>query len=280
MKKPLTTLILFFSIILVHAQSSFHGYVVDADTGNPLAYVSIGVVATSVGTVSNEKGQFNLVFNKTVKGADSVKFSMVGYKDVTYKVSDFRKQFSQGKVRVSMKSEKIVMKEVVIKPHKSKKKFLGNTTRSKMFGMGFGTKDVGAEIGVIIPVKNESAFLESFNFFVSHNSYDSLAFRVKLYKLKNGMPDGHILNDNVIIKIGKITGNISVDLTRYNILVSNDFLACIEWLDRKGPPTGRILNISAGLFGSTYIKTASQGNWGVKEGVGVGINVEADITKY
>ncbi len=279
MKKSLITLILCLSILLVHAQSSFHGFVVDADTGNPLAYVSIGVVATSVGTVSNEKGEFSLVFNKTIKGADSVKFSMVGYKDVAYKVSDFGKQFSQGKVWVSMKSKEIALVEVVIKPRKNKEKFLGNKTQSKMLGGGFGTKDVGSEIGVIIPVKNEEAYLENLNFFISHNSYDSLTFRVKLYKLKGGMPDESILNANVIIKIGKVTGNITVDLTKYNIVVSDDFLACIEWLDRKGPPTGRILNISAALLGSTYIKTASQGVWVVKKGAGLGINVKADITK-
>jgi len=279
MKKSITVLILCLSILVCRSQNSFHGTVVDADTEIPLAYVSIGAVATSVGTVSNEKGEFNLAFNETIKDVDSVKFSMVGYKDLAYKVIDFRKQFGKGEVRLRLKRESIGLKEVVIKTHKSKGKFLGNTTQSKMLGGGFGKKDVGSEIGVIIPVKNESAFLESFNFFVSHNSYDSLTFRVKLYKLKNGMPDESIMKDNIIIKIGKVTGNISVDLTKYNIVVNSDFLACIEWLDRKGPATACILNISAGLFGSTYIKTASQGVWVVKKGVGLGINVKADMTK-
>jgi hypothetical protein len=275
----LTFILCFFSIVLAHAQNLFHGNIVDADSGGPIAYVSIGVVGTSIGTVSSERGEFNLVFNETIKDADSVKFSMIGYKEVTFKVADFRKQFKQTVLRIIMKSQGIQLNEVTIKPHKTKEKFLGNRTKSKMFGGGFGTKDVGSEIGVVIQVKNEQAFLESFNFSISHNTYDSLTFRVKLYNLKNGMPTEPILKHNVIIKIGKVTGNISVDLTKYNLLVSDDFLACIEWLDRKGPPTGRILNISAGLFGSTFIKTASQGVWVIKKGAGLGINVKAEIIK-
>ena len=280
MKKLILTSLLCVSfIVLVYAQNLVRGTVINVDNGEPIAYVSIGVVATSVGTVSNEKGEFNLMLTKTINDADSVKFSIVGYNDVMYKVADFNKLFSHGVLRISMKRKEIALVEVVIKPRKNKEKLLGNKTESKMLGGGFGTKDVGSEIGVIIPVKNEEAYLEGLNFFISHNNYDSLTFRVKLYKLKNRMPDEAILNANVIIKIGKVTGIISADLTKYNIVVSEDFLACIEWLDRKGPSKGRILNISAALFGSTYIKTASQGVWMVKKGAGLGINVKANITK-
>ena len=94
--------------------------------------------------------------------------------------------------------------------------------------------------------------------------------------MKNDQPNEDILHDNVIIKVGKTTGNITIDLSRYNIVVDDNFLICIEWLDRKGQP-GSILNISAGLFGSTYIKIASQGVWVVKKGIGLGFNVKADI---
>lgn len=125
-------------------------------------------------------------------------------------------------------------------------------------------------------MKHQNTLIENFNFFISHSTYDSLAFRVKIYKMKNDQPNEDILHDNVIIKVGKTTGNITIDLSRYNIVVDDNFLICIEWLDRKGQP-GSILNISAGLFGSTYIKIASQGVWVVKKGIGLGFNVKADI---
>ena len=277
MKKLMFFLLVFhLQSLNVFAQNIFTGLVVDSDTGSPLPYVSIGIINTSTGTVSNEKGEFKIALNSEINNNDTLKFSSIGYQSVSYTVANVRKQFNVESIHISMKKGIIELKQIVIRSTSSKEKILGNKTQSKAFGGGFGTKDVGSEIGVVIPVKQENTFIENFNFFVSHNTYDSLTFRVKIYNLKDGKPDEDILHDNVIIKIGKETGNISTDLTKYNITVNQDFLICIEWLDRKGPP-GSILNISAGLLGSTYIKTASQGVWIIKKGVGLGLNVKASM---
>lgn len=258
------------------AQNLFKGVVVDSDTGNPLPYVNIGIVNSSVGTVSNERGEFTLPLTQEIKSSDTLRFSSIGYQSFSWQVSEVKKQFNGESMVVKMKKATIELKQIVISSKGSKEKILGNKTQSRAFGGGFGTKDLGSEIGVMIPIKHQNTLIENFNFFISHNTYDSLTFRVKIYKMKNDRPYEDILHNNVIIKVGKTTGNISVDLLPYNIVADDNFLICIEWLDRKGQP-GSILNISAGLFGSTYIKTASQGVWVVKKGVGLGFNVKANI---
>lgn len=278
MRRLIIISILFYlQLTTGNAQNLFKGVVVDSDTGSPLPYVNIGIVNSGVGSVSNDKGEFILAITQEIKSTDTLRFSSVGYQSVSYQISAVKKQFNGESMAVKMKKATIELKQVVINGKGSKEKILGNKTQSKAFGGGFGSKDVGSEIGVMIPIKHQNALIENLNFFISHNTYDSLVFRVKIYKMKNDQPSEDMLHNDVIIGVGKkITGKISVDLTKYNIVVDDNFLVCIEWLDRKGQPAS-LLNISAGLFGSTYIKTASQGVWVIKKGIGLGLNVKANI---
>ena len=56
-------------------QQLIEGKIVDAETGQPIPFASIGVVGTSKGTSSNLSGQFTL----TITGSASLKITCVGY---------------------------------------------------------------------------------------------------------------------------------------------------------------------------------------------------------
>lgn len=59
-------------------QSTIEGRVVDAESGKPIPFVSIGILGTSKGTSSNLNGQFTLSISKPV----TLKFSCVGYESL------------------------------------------------------------------------------------------------------------------------------------------------------------------------------------------------------
>jgi hypothetical protein len=176
---------------------------------------------------------------------------------------------------VALEESATQLNSVVVSAKQRKIRILGNTTESKKFSGGFGSKDLGSQIGIRVRVGKKEVFLDKFNFFIAYNTFDSLTFRVNVYKMEDGKPTENLLHDNVIIRLGKETGEQSVDLSKYNIVADDDFLIALEWLEKSGPPNG-IFNISASLFSSsTYIRKTSQAGWAIKKGIGLGLNVTA-----
>ena len=87
------------------------GLVVDAKTGQPISGVSVFLDRTTVGTITNSEGKYNIETNKK---ADKIDFSFLGYQ------TEFR-TFSEGKVQtinVNLKLSSISLDEVVVKPGK------------------------------------------------------------------------------------------------------------------------------------------------------------------
>lgn len=63
----------------VKAQVSLQGQVIDAQTGEPLSYVNIGIVNGSIGTVSGVAGEFKLTSTEALPDSSVLRFSMIGY---------------------------------------------------------------------------------------------------------------------------------------------------------------------------------------------------------
>ena len=75
----------------------------------------------------------------------------------------------------------------------------------------------------------------------------------------------------IIIETDIKTGIVSVDLTPYDIVVEDDFVVAIEWVEDLG--IGNLL-FSAGFFGSNlFARVASQGQWERIGVAAIGMNV-------
>jgi len=59
MKSGYIFLLIIFLSFELHSQL-FSGRVIDSKSGEPLEYVSIGIVNTQFGTITDEKGYFNI----------------------------------------------------------------------------------------------------------------------------------------------------------------------------------------------------------------------------
>jgi len=81
--KPLLTSLLLLAFLAIHAQTDFQtitGKITDANSGDPLPYCSVYIKGKSIGTVSNEKGEFT--FNVPSNfGNDSLTVSHVGFQN-------------------------------------------------------------------------------------------------------------------------------------------------------------------------------------------------------
>ena len=114
MKKITVLIIVLLATISVAAQSitQITGMVRDADTRNPIPYVSISVPGTDVGVITSEHGGFNI---NTRSKVATLRASAVGYatQEITLKPG-------QSVVVVDMTPKSVSLKELVVKKGKEK----------------------------------------------------------------------------------------------------------------------------------------------------------------
>lgn len=258
------------SSVSLLSQDTLVGKVEDSQSKELLAYVNIGVVGKNIGTVSSVNGNFRILIPKG-HDADTIKISSIGYEPLSMKVSTFRKTLKLSN-RIRLIPKVINLKEFVVSGRELKEKVLGNTTTSTIVTGGFSSNDLGNEIGVKIKIKRSPTYVKDFNINIVENIYDTLKFRINFYNIKKGLPNKRLFDKNIIVVTTLREGKLTVDLSKYNIVVEEDFIVAIEWIEDLGKTDG--LRFSCGFLGkSIIVRQTSQGEWTKITGVSVGINV-------
>ena len=86
------------------------------------------------------------------------------------------------------------------------------------------------------------------------------------------MPNENLLEEMIVVETDIESGKVHVDLKSYDIVMEDDFLVSIEWIEDLG--IGELL-FSAGFFGSNlYARATSQGTWTQMGVAAFGMNVE------
>jgi hypothetical protein len=251
------------------AENVLKGMVRDKKTNLPLPYVNIGILNGDLGTASDTTGAFVLPLRHS-NNNDTLRISMVGYEPAAIPLREMLKS-GRRHLNIQLREKTDELKEVVVTDKKLTTKILGNRTVSKFFGGKFAKGDLGSEIGIRIKSKKEvPTYLETFHFNISYNRGDTSVFRVNIYDIKNGLPGENILNQNILLKVNGEAGRMEVDLSKYNIVVEDDFFIGLEWIDGK---SNSGIVFSSGLGNrSTYYRKASQGQWR-KYRMGVGFHL-------
>ena len=251
------------------------GAVRDAKTLTSLAYVNIGIVNSDRGTVSAHDGTFELTLDKNHLN-DTIRFSTVGYKSKAFLVRDFFDQ--KANISVTLEEEIPELTEVIIMAKGLESKTLGNKTKSKFLSTGFFYDQTGAEMGIKINIKKVPTYVDTFNFNISYNRLSAgVLFRLNIYSVEKGQPFENILNQNIIIPISaKQTGLIAVDLRKYDIVLKDDVVVTLEWVETEEEvKKGEGIYFSLSLVsGSTFVRYSSQGQMKRKRGLGVGFNMD------
>lgn len=244
------------------------GTISDKKSNQPLPYVNIGVINKDIGTTSDANGTFKLQLSE-LNLHDTIRISMIGYEPMVIYVNDVFQSNKQS-YNIQLKEETRKLPEIVVREKKLTTQVLGNKTDSKFFGGKFASDDLGSEIAIRIKIRHPPAFLDNFAFNISYNTSDSAVFRVNIYEASKGLPGKNLLSENIILKIGGQTGKINVDLSKYQLVVDDDFFVALEWI--AGNENSGIV-FSAGFANKgTYYRKASQGRW-KKHAMGVGFNV-------
>lgn len=262
---------LFFLIISLQLKSqTCHGRVINKKNGSPVPFVNIGIVDKNMGTVSDEKGFFDLMLESRYNN-DTLLFSCLGFESKAIKISDL-KQLQNKEIRLTEKH--FELKEVVIKPKNLYLKTLGIETESKAVLAGFSENKLGYECGIMM--KNKGiAYLEKLIINIASCSYDSIYYRVNIYSKTGKMSFKNILKTPIYIKMSQedVKNKIVLDLSPYNLIISGNFLITLEHIKNLGD--GNLL-FSSRFPGKTIYRKTSQGMW-EKSPVGIGLALQVKI---
>lgn len=263
-------LILFVHIAFAPTDSNLcQGKLVCKETNLTIAYANIGVLNQNLGTVSDQTGNFSLKID-TKFDDSNIKISSIGYVSKTMKVADFKNILNQNQTFYLEKSVN-ELKEIVVKNKKLQTTTLGNTLGKKTVSAGFVNNVLGNEIGIKIKINKKPTFIEAFQAVVDYNKFANLKFRINVYNLKNGLPNDNILTENIIVTSQVKSGLMTIDLSEYNLMVTQDFFISIELIEQLGAGGFRFM----ADYNGTPIMTraASQGKWNKQGRLSFGFSV-------
>lgn len=222
--KYILVIILFFGAPDVSfSQSRVDGLIINSETKKIIPYVNIGIIKLRKGTVSNSEGMFSLAYSSL---SDSITFSVIGYQLKRISVSDMLEM-----KRVQLEPKIYDMQEIVVKSNTyNNAKVFGNKQSKKGQSFGFGSGELGSEIGARIKVRKE-ILIESAHFTVNFTGSDSMKYRINLYEMDGNSIGDNLIKENLIISGKQERGTISIDLSELNITTKTDVLLSLEWIE-------------------------------------------------
>jgi hypothetical protein len=225
---PISILFLFLNL-QIYGQV-ITGKVIDASTKEPLIYASIGVIDTSVGTITNEEGVFSLDL-KTLPITSVVRFSMIGYRSMSLTIEEL----SNKNNILRLESETYKLTEVLIKPSGKNRK-AGFTGYSLSGICGWVGTDFGKgwELGTKIELGEKPVRIRNLNIRVKEQSFDSILLRLHVRNLAENLPGDELLGRDILFFITKKTGWVETDLSKYNLVFNGDIAVSIEWIRISG----------------------------------------------
>ena len=227
MLKIKVTLLFLLPFFLSQAQTTITGKIVDATTNQAIEFVSIGVVNSTKGTVSDEQGLFTL--NKISKEA-SIHFSSIGYQTKTIDVASL-----QATPTLSLEPITYLAETVNINAQKfGEEKKIGKEIKRKNTIWGFPVmQHLGKEIGTPIKINHET-LIKSVHFGMHARSPDSVLFRINLYDYSNGNLGQNLLTDNIYAYTHEVADYGTIDLSHLNLVVNDDVLLSLQIIKKEG----------------------------------------------
>jgi len=256
----------FLSPLLLTAQEAFviKGKVIDQENTMTLAYVNIGMVGTSLGTISDANGRFELYLNANIDEEQIIRFSYLGYAAKDYTIASLSLLNGQA---IPLNKTRITLKTVEVRPDLLNTKVIGHekTKTNRMNNFSIAKKpnqNLGAAIGRRFNLGEKTSQLAEFKFYIGGNNFDTTRFRVNIYTIKNGRPH-QLLNQQDIITtlVQHKKGWATVDLSTFQLFVKEDVIVALEWIEHS--QKGRVLQlpITMPAFATHFYKYGSQDKW-------------------
>jgi len=265
MRKIIPILIFQFILLPTFSQNiKLTGIVTDRQN-NPIEYANVGILNKPIGTVTKFDGTFSLnlkIENKT----DTLRVSNLGFKSQDILIKELTNKAFH---KIKLKEYVEILDEIVIHSKKLKTYTEGKTKTKTKHQVIFANPELdninlGSEIGRKFKLGNDNpSYLKNFKFFIKDNNFDFVKFRINIYTIENNNPYKKINFKNIIITTSEnYVGWINVDLLPFHIVVREDIIVTVEWIEHSEIGNKLNLPIIIPSFGSKhYYKFGSQNSW-------------------
>jgi hypothetical protein len=252
----------------------FEGRVIVHENNNSgVSFVNVGIIGKNVGTVTDQSGNFSIDLDK-IYDKDSIRFSMIGYESRSFLVRAFKDNAIK---TIYLGPKSYSLNEVKIVYHKAREVRLGTPVISDALKSGFAENNLGSELGVKINTR-ETVKLEDINLNVAICTYDSVTYRLNIYKTVDNIEYKNILTQPIYISFSKdkIDKPITLALGKYSIIVEGDILVTLELYKDLGK--GKLLFYTQYFTSFTYHKKTSEGKWTKAPGA-IGMYLHGQVIK-
>ncbi|MDH7444956.1 carboxypeptidase-like regulatory domain-containing protein [Aquimarina sp. 2201CG14-23] len=241
-----------FYILAILCASSFSfsqtsplkGLVVDANTNQPFSYANINVPNKNIGCITKADGSF-VLDPKNAQENDSIVFSYIGYESKSFTLKSLKKFLNSNTAIGLQENIEELDETVIISKTRWKIKTLGSQTTSSL-GYGFSA-DVGSELGRKIKIQKKNTHLLKFGAHVVTNTYESIKLRLNIYALRDGGLGEKINTENIYVDFKDTSGFLEIDLEPYNIVVSENIIITLQWVDYTGSGDFKVSSKLPGL---------------------------------
>lgn len=266
-----------YSFVSLGQNNLLLGQVIDADSGEPLSFCSVGWVNQNKGTVADQVGRFKLE-TLPKDGDQTLRISKMGYKTLNFSIQEILKNCSLGECPMVFELSQTAtdLPEFTLEAEGVFKNIVwGKAKRKSIFGLAYNPKDrkpeenLGREIGIQIDTKGKKIKLEHVKINLSSLQFEKSTFRVNIYTA-TAKNDFEILpqNGEILWQLeGKTSGDFMLDLRDYNIVLEGKHLIGIEWIGYEKMHGSGIISMTTGYpFGKSFIKNSSQDQWETVKG--------------
>jgi len=224
-------LICLLPAVLLQGQT-LQGTMFDKVSNAPLPYASVGIKNRNNGGIADKHGRFNIDLSN-IPSSDSIVFSHIGYRSVTFRVGDMD---SSGNVLIYLRREERQLNEVVVSAKKDVY-IVGMEKYSNRFtGWGDYSSSRGRARGLeMIPGKFPIKAV-TFLCRIKHNTFDSVKVRLNIFRKNNTAAEfEQVLHENIYFTIRKNAKWVAVDVSKYNIVIKDTVVVALEWIDAWTP---------------------------------------------
>ena len=216
------------------------GQIINSKTNEPLEYVSIGIINTSFGTITDDKGNFAFEF-RNQDLSSNVRITMIGYEPQIFTILELQKT----DIKIKMVETTYAINEIVIKP--TIERVIGATGFNRFKGwsgwggLGFSK---GWEVGIKIDLGKKPIKIKSLHVMLQRQAFDTSFFRLHIRTIKDTLVLNEQLKENIIIAITNESGWANIDLEHYNLIMSGEIGLTLEWLKVQGLNKNREMKIN------------------------------------
>lgn len=200
-----------FVLLNFAVSAQVKGVVKDSISGKPIPFVSVWSESQNIGTTSEEDGTFTINTNEKSK---RLIFFALGFERKTVNISEINE--------VNLKENPIQLDEVVIsKPKRLKEIEIGNSKYRFYLPEPQVVPWIFAKTFFLDDKNSDVKYIKTISFFTK-SEVEGAVFRVRVFSIKNDMPNEDIVTDEIIVETKKGKHETIVNMSSYKLEIPKD----------------------------------------------------------